>query len=265
MVTTIELVSKKKYKDAVMFVGLPGIGLVGKIAVDYLLKELKAKKIGEVFSDSFPPSVYTEKGIVNMITDSFYAVEIKKKHYIFLAGPVQPILNPNMPSTSGEHYEFAKTIIKTAQNFGVKEIYTLAGVNIGEKRLSSTPHIIVSATDNKTLTILKKLGAKPGLEDGLISGAAGLILGEAKKTGIKGACIMGETNARLIYGDHGSAKKLVEFIVKKYGFKIKMKGIAQEAKNIEKAFVQLSKQLEQRKTDNAEKHEFEEHGPSYVR
>ena len=38
MPTTVKMLSDKKFKNAVLFTGLPGIGLVGKIAVDYLLK-----------------------------------------------------------------------------------------------------------------------------------------------------------------------------------------------------------------------------------
>jgi len=55
MVTKIVLLSEKKLKKPIMFVGLPGIGLVGKICVDYFLKQFKTEKIGEIYSDSFPP------------------------------------------------------------------------------------------------------------------------------------------------------------------------------------------------------------------
>ena len=69
MPTKVVFFKKESFKDAVLFTGLPGIGLVGKICVDYLLKEFKAKKIATVFSDSFPPSVHTKDSIVNLIQD----------------------------------------------------------------------------------------------------------------------------------------------------------------------------------------------------
>ena len=46
--TEVKFLKKKKCKNAVMFSGLPGIGLVGKIAVDYMLKQFKAEKIAEI-------------------------------------------------------------------------------------------------------------------------------------------------------------------------------------------------------------------------
>ena len=41
MPTTIKVLKKKKLSKGIMFAGLPGIGLVGKIVLDYLMKELK--------------------------------------------------------------------------------------------------------------------------------------------------------------------------------------------------------------------------------
>ncbi len=256
--TNVKFLKKKKFKNAVMFSGLPGIGLVGKIAVDYMLKQVKAEKIAEITSDSFPPSVHTKNSVIELIKDAFYSFKFKGKDYVFLAGPVQPALDASI-SAAKEHYEFANEIILTAKNLGVTEIYTLAGINVGEKRMSSEPKVIVAATDKKTLASFKKLKAIEGHEEGLISGAAGLIIGLGLEHKIKGACLMGETNARLIYGDHGAAKKLIELLSAKFGFKIKMNQIEKESKEIEKAFQQLSKQLDEQQSDIPEK------GLSYVR
>ena len=55
---------------------------------------------------------------------------------------------------------------------------------------------------------------------------------------------MGETNARLIYGDPGAAKTVLELIIKRFGFSVEMKKMEQESKEIEKAFSQLNEQLE---------------------
>jgi len=70
-------------------------------------------------------------------------------------------------------------------------------------------------------------------------------LGLGKGNGMDGACLMGETNASLVYGDHGAAKKVLELLSIKFGWKIKMEAIDQESKNIEKAFTQLAKQIEE--------------------
>ncbi|MCR4369112.1 MAG: PAC2 family protein [archaeon] len=244
MPTTLKMVKKKKFENAVLFTGLPGIGLVGKICVDYMLKQFKAEKVAEVYSDSFPPSVQTQNGIVDLIKDDVYHYSYDGKDYLFLAGPVQPMLDSKVGS-SQEHYEFSGALVKGFKEIGVGEICTLAGINIGERRMHVTPRVIVAATSKKKLDEWKKVGAVSDKPVGMISGAAGLLLGIGKDEGLDGACLMGETNARLIYGDPGAAKKILELLIAKYGFEIEMKSMEKDAAEIEKAFSQLNKQLEE--------------------
>ncbi|MEI7961050.1 MAG: PAC2 family protein [archaeon] len=243
MPTRILVVKKVALKDAVLVVGLPGIGLVGKIAVDYLLKQFKTEKVAEVLSDSFPPSVHTKDSKVFLIKDDIFHFNFKGKDFIFLVGPVQPTLDFKVGS-SHEHYEFAETLVGFFKSIGVTELITLAGINVGDSRLNKKPEVIVAGTDDSILELWKKFGAKEDKKEGLISGAAGLFVGIGRLHSIKGACLMGETNPQLVYGDHGSAKQVIEILSKRFGFDVKMKSIEKESKQIEKAFKELSTSLE---------------------
>jgi uncharacterized protein (TIGR00162 family) len=243
MPTKILLSKKVSLQNGIVLVGLPGIGLVGKIAVDYLLKELKPQKIAEVYSDSFPPSVHTKNSKIHLIKNELYYLKNKKQDFFILAGPVQPTLDFKVGS-SHEHYEFSETLVNFFKSAGVEEIITLAGINIGERRINNEPGVTVAGTDEESLNLWKKFGAKEDKKEGLISGAAGLLVGLGKLHNLKGACLMGETNAQLVYGDQGSAKRVLEVLSKRFKFKINMKKIEKEAKDIEKAFNELTKQLE---------------------
>ncbi|MDO8624894.1 MAG: PAC2 family protein, partial [Candidatus Diapherotrites archaeon] len=183
MTTTITVLKKKKLKNPILVTGLPGIGLVGKLVVDYLLKELKAERVAEVHSDSFPPAVHTHNSQLSMIRDDFFHLRAKNRDFLFLAGPVQPALDMRY-ATSAEHYEFARKIVDFAEMLGVKEIYTIAGINIGDARITKEPRVIVCATDKKIVDAFVKLGCVSSSQDGLISGAAGLILGVAGTRGL---------------------------------------------------------------------------------
>ena len=60
-------VAKPKIKDPILIEGLPGIGNVGKIAVDFLVETIKAKKIIEISSHRFPHSVFiNEKNLIDV-------------------------------------------------------------------------------------------------------------------------------------------------------------------------------------------------------
>jgi uncharacterized protein len=257
MPTKILLTEKVSFKNAILIVGLPGVGLVGKLSVDYLLKELKPKKIGEILSDSFPPSVHTKNSQIHLIKDELFHIKKGKNDFLFLAGPVQPTLDFKSGSPH-EHYEFSETLINYFKSIGVSEIITLAGINVGEKRINKKPGVIVAGTEEKVIKDWEKVGAKRDKKEGLISGVAGLLLGLGKLRNIKGACLMGETTAQLIYGDQGSAKSVLELLKKKYKFKVNMKSIAKDTQQIEKAFKELTQQLESVEEESGE-------APTYVR
>jgi uncharacterized protein (TIGR00162 family) len=242
MPTRILVTKKVQLSDATLLVGLPGIGLVGKIAVDYLLKQLKTEKVAEVLSDSFPPSIHTKDSKIFLIKDEIFHVNYKGKDFLILSGPVQPTLDFKVGS-SHEHYEFAETLVSFFKSVGVTEIITMAGLNVGDNRLNKKPEVVVAGTDDEVIELWKKFGAKEDKKEGLISGAAGLLVGIGKLHSIKGACLMGETNPQLVYGDQGSAKQVIELISKRFNLKLKMKSIEKDAKSIEKAFKELTTNL----------------------
>ncbi|MEK6821486.1 MAG: PAC2 family protein [archaeon] len=242
MSTQVLLFEKPAAKDGIVFVGLPGIGLVGKIVVDYLVKELKPKKIGEILSDSFPPAVITKSGVAELFKDHVHYLKVKNQHFYFVSGPVIP--NWDQGGTIADQYDFSRTLVAAFKELNISTICTIAGLNIGEERLKITPNVIASATDKKTLDEWKARGVKPSESEGTIWGHAGLLLGLGKMHGIPGVCLMGETSARLVYGDPGASKVVLDLLNKTFGLKIKMNKIDAESKEIESAFQKLSETMQ---------------------
>ncbi|MEM3126533.1 MAG: PAC2 family protein, partial [Candidatus Woesearchaeota archaeon] len=93
-------------KNPILFEGLPGIGNVGKIAIDFLIDELKAKKIYEIYSHSFPNSVFVnEKNLVELPIIEIFHVKYKNQDILFMTGDIQPI-------DEVSSYEFCDLIIE---------------------------------------------------------------------------------------------------------------------------------------------------------
>jgi len=252
MNTNIEIIKPiKNLKNPVLFVGLPGIGLVGKIAVDYLVKELSPKPVlvGKIFSDSFPPAVHEKNSVLELIYDEIYLYRTKTKDFFLIVGPVQPALGNIL--NSDQHYEFSEKISLFAKKHKVKEIVTFAGLNIGDKRITSNPKVIGVFSDEKSKKDMvkkkiKNLYFQDKNQDALISGVAGLLLGISYAyQKIPGFCLMGETNSKLTYGDPSSAKQLIEIISNVYKLKIDLKKINESSKKIEKSFSEISKNIEE--------------------
>ncbi len=63
-------------KNPILIEGLPGLGLVGKIAIRYLIKQLKAQKFAYLYSPHFPYFVLVnKKGDVRLLRGAFYYVK----------------------------------------------------------------------------------------------------------------------------------------------------------------------------------------------
>src|SRR3989339_725374 len=83
-----------KLNNPLFIEGLPGIGNVGKVAVDFLIDEIRAKKLYEITSYTFPHSVFVnENNLVDLpIVEVFYKqFNGKRQDLLLLGGDVQPI------------------------------------------------------------------------------------------------------------------------------------------------------------------------------
>ena len=71
--TIILEIEKINPERAVLIEGLPGLGLVGKIASEYLIKQLKARKVAELYSPHFAHFVIVDdEGSLRLLRLEFY-------------------------------------------------------------------------------------------------------------------------------------------------------------------------------------------------
>lgn len=229
--TTIRVHKKIKMKDPILIEGLPGIGLVGKIAADHVLKEWRAKKIATIYSPHFPPQVLMRKnGVVRMLRMRIYHKKKNRQDYVFLVGDIQA-------STPPAHYEICDAIIEYFKSLGGKKMITLGGYGTGKSR--DRPRVFGAASSKKVIPEYKKKGIMFGQTRGSIVGAAGLLLGMGRLKGIHGVCLMGETHGG--YVDPKSALVLIDSLAKVLEVKISTKDLEKKVK-LGEAFVKKMEQ-----------------------
>ena len=226
-------------RDAVLIEGLPGIGSVSKIAVDFMVSELKLKKYLDYHSDVFPHSVFIdEESIAHLPKISFYYLKRRgrKRDVVFVSGDVQ--------ATSEEgSYILSEFIVKQAKSLGIKEIITLGGIGRKQVPKKSDLHIVVSGKKIK-----KKLKKYNKIMDGafsvsMILGAAGLVLGLGEEEGIPGFSLLVDTFSHPTYLDYIGAKKIVNFLGEYLGLKI-------DSGKVKQKTVILQKKQKKQKTQN---------------
>ncbi|VVB66479.1 PAC2 family protein [Candidatus Gugararchaeum adminiculabundum] len=254
--TTIFHKKKLKLKKPILIEGLPGIGLVGKLAADHLIKELKAEKVAELYSPSFPHQVIMQKkGTLRMLKNRFYAWRNPKKNgndLLILVGDVQAV-------TSEAQYEICGAMLDFFHHQGGSFIYTLGGYGMGT--VLEKPRVLGSATHKELIPKHEKYGVVFGQSQGSIIGAAGLLLGLGKLRKMQGVCLMGETHGG--YVDAKSAQAMLEVLCKALDIKVNLDKIVSRAKESEE-FMKKMEQETQKQEKLAESL-GKDSGLSYIR
>jgi hypothetical protein len=244
---SVKYIDKKpKLKNPILIEGLPGIGNVGKLAVEHLIDNLEATKFAELHCKDFPPQVFINPdGTIELVNNEFYYWKSKKKKQrdaILLTGDYQGL------SSQGQ-YELVEKILDIIEELGVTEMYTLGGYGLGHE--IEKPKVLAATTDKSLVKTMKKYGAvfKKNEPGGGIVGASGLLLGLGKLRGLKGTCFMGETPGYLV--DPKSAKAVLNILTKILNVEINLKELEKKAKEIEYIANQL-KEMESMSKDKSE-------------
>lgn len=232
---SLRYVSKKpKLKNPILIEGLPGIGNVGKLAVEHLIDSIDATLFAEIYSKDFPPQVFINTdGTIDLVNNEFYYWKAKKKKQrdlILLTGDYQGL------SSHGQ-YDLVEKILDVAEEFNVKEIYTLGGYGLGHD--IKDPKVLCATTDKSLVKTMKKYGAvfKKNEPGGGIVGASGLLLGLGKLRDIQGTCFMGETPGYLV--DPKSAKAVLKILIKITNVEVNLDALEKKAREIEHIAHQL--------------------------
>ena len=229
MATRIFELEKPKLNNPLFIEGLPGIGHVGRIAAQFLVEELKAKKFAELLSSHFMHYVLLQQSSsVHVLKNEFYYVKAKGKgrDLILLIGDSQSI-DPE------GHYEIAHEILDYMKKFGVKEMITLGGLGIGE--VKENPKVIGAVSDDGLDKKYKGFGIDfdAGSKVGTIIGASGLLLGLGKVYGMKGVCLLGETSGYPILPDPRAAEVVLKVLMKMLNVKLDIRKLDKKVKEME--------------------------------
>ncbi len=219
--TKIILKEKPALKNPILVVGLPGIGNVGRMAVGYLVHELKAKKFADLYSPYFFHFVMLHNEVVHVLRSEFYYYNGKDRDVIFMIGDCQA-LDPK------GHYEVAGKILDFAEELGCKEIIAIGGFATGkpfpiegDKSPSGVykPKVIGATSEPKISKDYEKFGIdfKAASEVGTIIGATGLLVGLSKLHNMKGLCLLGETSGFPIITDPKAAEAVLNILQKVIG------------------------------------------------
>jgi uncharacterized protein len=220
----INVISKPlPMNGASVLIGFPGSGLVGTIALQYMVDQLEFEQIGTMTSKFFPPLAMMNKGVIN----DPVRIYIKNDIAAIVADiPIHPMIC----------YETSRDIIDWLAQFKPKEVVTIAGIitNEPEKRVFGV------ATTADALTRIQEHALI--LPIGSISGIASSLLTECKARDIPGYGLLGETvNAP----DPRSSAATIEVLNKMYNLGLDVKPLIDQAVEIEQSMGKIAEEVQQ--------------------
>ena len=134
-----------------VLVGFPGSGLVGSIALQYMVDQLDFELIGTMTSKYFPPLAMMNKGVINDPVRIYAKNDLAA---IVADIPIHPMIC----------YEVSNGIMDWLAPFKPKEVVTIAGIitNESEKRVLVSPPPQRRSRGLQTSPLSCPSGASPG-------------------------------------------------------------------------------------------------------
>jgi uncharacterized protein len=211
-------------KNPILIEGFPGIGLVGNIASQYIVNELKMTYLGAMSSKYFPPLSVLLGGVVNMPVRIY---EDAKRGIVILTAdiPVHPLAS----------FEIGKEIVSFAESIGAKEMICLAGITV-----MGDEHRVFGAVSHQNL--LDRIKDKTEVfELGTITGITGSIMNECRIKNMPAICLLGETASA--EPDPRAAIATIETLNKICNLDVSTTKLSEQAEQIELQMAQLAQQM----------------------
>lgn len=213
MAWNIKKVANAKFKNPVLIEGLPGVGNVGKIAVDFLIEKLSAQKIFECSSYDMPHCVFVnEENMMELPLIEVYHTKVGGRSVLFLAGDIEPISEKSC-------YEFCHTLLDKLNQVKDLEIVTLGGIALPS--IPESPKVYCTGNSKK---IMQKYAATTDTRIhgvvGPIIGVSGVLPALAGKRNIPSVALLAETFGHPHYMGIKGAKEILKVLQKELKTKI---------------------------------------------
>ncbi len=213
--------------NGVALAGFPGMGLVGKTVVDYLIEKLNAEHVGSIYSTRFPAHLIirgSALGDVHRV--DIYLARVGSLSLVLVTGDTQPYRDEDQNELS---FKIAEELVKR----GVKEVITAAAF-VTETVVENRRVFAVGTSENVVKKYIES-GATP-LDDGVVTGMNGVLIGWSRILGVDGVCLLGETWRSIVelnYIDYGASKVVLQLLSRVWSINIDLSDIEVKAREVE--------------------------------
>jgi len=224
---TVKKFGSPKLKNPILIEGLPGMGNVGKIAVDFMVESLDAKKLYEIKSHHFPNSVFVnEKNLIELPKITLYYKNFRDRSFLFLAGDVQP-------TDEKACYGFCEKVLDILQELKTTEVITLGGIGLPE--VPKKPVVYTTGNNKKIINKYKAKQISTNLYGfvGPIVGVSGVLLGLSSERKIPAISFLAETFGHPTHLGIKGAREILGILDDRFKLKLNLKELDGEISEME--------------------------------
>ncbi len=192
----VQLRTGASFRDGILLISFPGLGLVGNISLRYYVERGGFKWTGYLFSRRLPPIGRVKKGRI------YYPINV------FSRSNVHAILS-DVPIPEDLSWEVAHTIMEKAWKDGAKLVVVLSGV------LSPSSEDVYVIASNESAR--KFAGHLRPIENGVVTGVTASLLLLGRERNVPVLLLLGPTSGRK---DISAAPRLVSEVGRITGIEV---------------------------------------------
>lgn len=185
-------------------IGVPDVGLVGSIALSYLIQEQEMTEVGYLESDAFQPVVVVHKGVPKP------PFRLYRKDDIIAIISEMPIDPPLIPPT-------ARSVVDWAMAKNTKLIIAFSGIAVQNRLEIDVPAVYGVGSSASVKNLMNETDIML-FEEGFLVGLHSATMKECLKKGVPSMILLAQAHLR--YPDPGAAASLITSFNKLAGLEV---------------------------------------------
>ena len=187
-----------EFDDPTLIEGLPGVGLVGKIAADHLVRTFDMPHYASVYCDGLPRVAVYREGEPDLRPPVRLHADADRNLLV---------LQSDVPVSPSDATDFATCIVNWLDEHGVTPLY-LSGLPTEDTEDAEGAPALRGVSTGMGSNVLDRAGLAPVDESGVISGPTGALLHRSVEIGLSSVGLVIESDPR--FPDPGAAQVLLE-------------------------------------------------------
>lgn len=243
--TIVEAASIKRCRYCL--IGVPDVGLVGSIALGYIIHEQEMTEVGHLESDMLPPVMVVHDGDPKPPLRLYSKGDIVA---LISEIPIDPAFLPPM----------TRSIVDWAKAKGAELLISLSGIAVQNRLEIDVPAVYGIGSSREVKDLVKSAGIEL-FEEGFIAGLHATVMKECLKKDVPNMILLAQSH--LQYPDPGAAASVISSLDKLMGLKVDTKKLLEQEDEIRLRMRELMQRTQQqmRQTQKGREQEIP---PMYV-